>query len=1047
MKKVYIFCFLLLAVVVGKAQLLSWTPNFIKETDAGVEIICDATKGNQGLLNYTTSDVYVHLGVITNYSTSSSDWKHAPFTWATTPAAAHAVSLGNNKWKFTFTTDLRTFFSMTDAAEHIKNIAILFRSGDGSKKLANSDGTDMYVPVYDAGLQCRIFQPFKQPKYVPVLETITKNVGDAIAIDARASTTSNLKIYFNGVVINSLNGTVITANPTISVPGNQRIIAEAELAGNIKRDTVDFFVSNPTTVQALPAGVIDGINYDANGSSVTLVLFAPLKSSSVVIGDFNNWTQTTAYQMKQTPDGQRFWLRIDGLTPGAEYGYQYVIDGTLKVADYNTEKVLDPNNDQYISSVTYPGLKPYPTGLTTGLVSVLQTNKPAYTWANNSFVRPEKKSMVIYEILLRDFVGNHDWSTLTDTLNYLKKLNVNAIHLMPFNEFEGNISWGYNPSFYFAPDKYYGTENNLRRFIDSAHGRGIAVIMDMVLNHAGSGSDYTQVPMVNMYWDGTNNRPAANSPWFNTVAPHTWLNFGYDFNQDAQPYKDFTDRVIEYWLTKYKLDGLRWDFTKGFSQRAAASDAASTAYDASRVAILKRIYNKMQAVSSGSYCILEHFCDNTEETELSNYGMMLWGNLNYNYNEASMGYVSTSNFQWVVPTQRGWSQPNLVGYAESHDEERLMYKNEQFGNSTQAPTYNVKSIPTGLARQGMVAAFFIPIPGPKMIWQFGELGYDYSINRCENGTIDNSCRTSPKPAVWGYLLDSYRMALFNIYSKLNKLKTAPAFASTFTGSDITYDLTGAFKWMKINGSNLKVMVIGNFDVVPQTASITFQNAGTWYNYLSGGTRIATGAAESITLQPGEYYVYTNVDANAILPLKLISFTGKRSTNSIDLTWNTTNEIGVKQFELERSFDANVFNKIATINATNTATGQTKYGYADLDGLATKSLATVYYRLKMVDKDGKASYSNTVAVQPLGNRVGLTIYPNPVADDVLYVRINNAAATKLVFTIQDASGRIYQTITSTNSNIITIPVHNLAAGFYLLKAEGSSGNSVERFIVK
>ena len=55
---------------------------------------------------------------------------------------------------------------------------------------------------------------------------------------------------------------------------------------------------------------------------------------------------------------------------------------------------------------------------------------------------------------------------------------------MPFNEFEGNDSWGYNPDFYFAPDKYYGPKNTLKEFIDSCHSKGIAVIMDIALNHS-----------------------------------------------------------------------------------------------------------------------------------------------------------------------------------------------------------------------------------------------------------------------------------------------------------------------------------------------------------------------------------------------------------------------------------------------------------------------------------------------------------------------------------------------------------------------------------
>ncbi|MFX8805539.1 hypothetical protein ABTM67_20510, partial [Acinetobacter baumannii] len=76
----------------------------------------------------------------------------------------------------------------------------------------------------------------------------------------------------------------------------------------------------------------------------------------------------------------------------------------------------------------------------------------------------------------------------------------------------------------------------------------------------------------------------------------------------------------------YKLDGFRWDLSKGFTQTNNPTDVnAWSAYDASRIAIWKRIYDTIQSVSSNAYCILEHFAANSEELELSNYGMLLWG--------------------------------------------------------------------------------------------------------------------------------------------------------------------------------------------------------------------------------------------------------------------------------------------------------------------------------------------------------------------------------------------------------------------------------------
>jgi len=201
--------------------------------------------------------------------------------------------------------------------------------------------------------------------------------------------------------------------------------------------------------------------------------------------------------------------------------FQYFIDGSIKVGDPYADKVSDPWNDQYINNTTYPNLINYPAGKTFGIATVLQTNQVPYEWQNNDFENPEVTKMVIYELLVRDFLAAHDFETLIDTLDYLERLGVNVIELMPNNEFEGNSSWGYNPNYYFAPDKYYGPKDTFKAFVDECHSRGIAVFMDLVLNHS-----YGTNAMAMMYWNNELDRPAANNPWFNEQSNFT--------NPDAQ---------------------------------------------------------------------------------------------------------------------------------------------------------------------------------------------------------------------------------------------------------------------------------------------------------------------------------------------------------------------------------------------------------------------------------------------------------------------------------------------------------------------------------
>jgi len=861
----------LLCGVFSFAQLLTWTPAFPKETDA-ITITVDATKGNRGLLGFT-GDVYVHLGAITNLSSGPSNWLHTPFTWGSTEIAAKATPVGANKWSYTISNP-RTFFNLS-ANEELKHIAILFRQGNCSSNcLAQRNGdasaSDMYVPIYTSNLAVRLSQPPTQPTYIPTPEPQTWIVGTSFSVAASANKPSAMKLYHNGNVIATSAGNVtsLSGNSGVSVAGEQQIVAEANDGTTTKYDTIKIFVTPSSPVATLPADAKDGINYNSP-TSVTLVLRAPGKNGATVIGDFNNWQQTV---MNKTPDGKFFWITLNGLTAGAEYGYQYIVDNTIKIADPYSEKLLIQGADAAIPASTYPNLKPYPAGQS-GNVSVFQTQQPAYNWAVNNFTKQDKRGLVIYELLLRDFLAAHDWKTLKDTLSYLKRLGVNAIEVMPFNEFEGNSSWGYNGFQYFAPDKYYGPKNTIKEFIDSCHKNGIAVIMDIVLNHT-----YGPSPLKDLY-------PLSANPWYNASAPHAALNFGDDFNHESADTKYFFGRVLKHWISEYKIDGYRFDFSKGLTQKASNSDGTMSAYDASRIAIIKSYADSIRTVDANAYIILEHFADNTEEKELSDNGLMLWSNVWTQYQEASMGYLNNSNFEGVIHSARGWTNPHLVGFMESHDEERITFKNIKYGNS--AGSYNIKDTATALKRMELNAAFLLTIPGPKMIWQFGELGYDYS--RCYLATNgeggDCNTKTDPRPIRWDYQNDARRKNVFNVYSELNRLRNHPWFKGVFQSSTIERSLGGAFKWIKLTTANdtADVMVIGNFNVIPQTGTVTFPTAGTWYDYFGNFIHTATGSPQSFTLQPGEFHVYINRNANNLT-----------ATPVGNVPWNATN-LGAKLF--------------------------------------------------------------------------------------------------------------------------------------------------------
>ena len=587
----------------------------------------------------------------------------------------------------------------------------------------------------------------------------------------------------------------------------------------------------------------DGITRISD-DSLAFVLFAPKKEKVYLIGDFNEWTVSEAYKM--TKNGDRFWIKIGNLSPNQEYICQYLIDDKIRIADPYTNKISDPWNDKNISATVYPNLIPYPTGKTTQIAMTVTTKQDDYVWQKPDYKAKDTKNLVIYEILIRDFTAQGSINGVKEKIPYIKELGINAIELMPFNEFEANDSWGYSPSFYFAPDKAYGTATDYKTFIDECHINGIAVIMDIVLNHS-----YGQSPMVRMYQNGST--VTADNPWYNVKSnfvDNSAAQWGYDFNHDSPYTQAFVDSVCAYWMKVFKIDGYRFDFTKGFSNTIYhGSDNWGSSYDADRIKNLKRIYDELKKRNPNAIFICEHLADNSEEKELANYGMALWGNLNYNMNEATMGWGEETNgsskkgdISWASYQKREWSKPNLVSYMESHDEERIMFKNKQWGK--EQGEYSVKQIPVGLQRNAAATVMLFSLPGPKMIWQFGELGYDISI--------DYNGRLGKKPLHWEYYNQPERKALFDVYAKMIDLHINRAVFST---SDYSIDLTDNFKTIVLKSANETVVAMANFDVVTKSKSVNFTKTGVWEDYFTGLEITTESNSKSISLEAGEFRLY------------------------------------------------------------------------------------------------------------------------------------------------------------------------------------------------
>jgi len=821
------------------------TPAIFEVTES-ITIRLDANSAATDCNGFSTpSKVYLHAGVGTEtdaFGTSVvGNWGQDDGVGEMTFNAA------NSRWEITFVP--KTYFGLTDTqADSITRLGFVFRNETGAQELKDNGCEDFIFAV--GSFQLSLVAP---------TNTITVlNSGETLPISASSSLIANYTLKANGTSVNQQNDIIdYTYTPTITE--NTNFILEATNNGETQTQTFQAVVRPTVTEASVPNGLKDGINFNTtDATKATLVIYAPGKDFIHVIGDFNNWEIDNAYLLNKDTTTDRFWIELTGLTSLQNHTYQYLIEAELRIADPYSTIVLTESNDQYINNTTYPDLPVYPTGKTNHSVTLLKTGETEYDWQTTSFTKPKKTDLVIYELLIRDFDALHSFSAVKERLDYLQGLGINAIEFMPLMEFDGNESWGYNPSFHMALDKYYGTKEAFKSLIDECHARGIAIIVDVAFNHASGQNPYYRM------WNTDNGnyggQASADSPFFNETATHSYSVFN-DFNHSQQATKDYVKRVTEYWIQEYKIDGFRWDLTKGFTQNCTSNDDSCTNnFQQDRVDVLKEYADIQWNSDPDFYIIFEHLGTNNEETQWVNYrlsegkGIMVWGNHNTNYNQATMGFSDNTDFSWISYKNRGWSVPANVSYMESHDEERLMYKNLQYGNSN--GSYDIQNLPTALDRIELASAFYMTVPGPKMIWQFGELGYDYSIDY--NGRVGN------KPILWNYFEEQDRKDLYDTFAKLIKLKLN---YEIFETSDFTLDVANINGLKRIHLTDASaseiqaVLILGNFGVTTQNIIPNFQESGNWFNVLADNEVLnVTNVAQEITLQAGEFKVYANMPA-------------------------------------------------------------------------------------------------------------------------------------------------------------------------------------------
>lgn len=744
------------------AQRVTSSPIPLQEDSPDVKIYFNAS--GTPLQNFNANDmVFAHTGCNLN---TGQTWVSAP-TWGNNAEKYRLTYQGNSIWML-YIGDIRQYYGITNPTQQVTGLNFVFRSGD-----TRTQTDDLYIAVYDGGLQ------------INLAASTTDNVlspGSA-SVTFTASTTQQARITLavNGATVSTVNNSnSLVYTHQFTTVGDYEVTATAQSNDATVSSTLNYvYIAESQKVDYPGSKPKMGPVKNADGS-VTFCIAAPEKDNVLLVGAWNDYKLTASqlmnYQDVTLTDQQSgnqyiaryFWITMTGLSNTEQYGYYFSVDG-VNVGDPYARLVLDPFNDKYIDTDVFPNLPEYPFDKVEQVpLAIYQGDINDYNWVVKDFEGVAPNNLIIYELLLRDFTGTEGKANGNGTvrqaiekLPYLIELGVNAVELLPIMDFEGNLSWGYNPNFYFAPDKAYGTPDDYKEFIDLCHQNGIAVILDMVFNQSSGLHPWYQM------YGGTVNSPFYNSGFGGeNGAPHAYSVLN-DWNQGYPLVQQQWEDVIEYWMTEYKFDGFRFDLVKGLGNNdsyANASDAATNQYNASRIARMKSLKKIVDAINPKAYFINENLAYAQEENAMAADGELNWANVNYAGCQFAMGYTDGADLNRMyapLDDKRLWG--STVSYLESHDEQRLAYKQERWGATGVKGNHAVS-----MRRLGAAAAQMIMAPGAHMIWQFSEMGN--AENTKDNGGSGSGNLTGNKMVNWNLLEDPDNYALYKNYCDLIALR-------------------------------------------------------------------------------------------------------------------------------------------------------------------------------------------------------------------------------------------------------------------------------------
>ncbi len=554
-----------------------------------------------------------------------------------------------------------------------------------------------------------------------------------------------------------------------------------------------------TVVSEPPPGLYPGaVPREVGG--VTFALYAPGKRSVSLIGAFNNWDRH-ADPLQVTAEG--LWWTVKEL-PAGTYTYQFAVDVD---APEGETVICDPYARVLADDAAYDPPR-----------AIVEVGRPAYVWQHDDWSRPDFADLTVMEIHVGDFTPAGTISGLSERLDYLRDLGVNAIELMPIFEYKGDFGWGYNPAYFFTVEKSYGTNDEMKRLVDEAHSHGIAVILDVVLAHTAH-----RHPFNKLY-------PYEQSPWYGPGIGEP-NQFGFPtLDYTKGPTQDFSRDVQTYWLTEFHVDGFRYDYCHGIGCR----DGLGVAH----------LVGTARAVRPDVYLIAEYSPEQPDA--VSGCGSPGAWHVGVSYAvkallcEGPCGDFDWDQFDgclamldpWGCGYEHAWQ---MVNYLESHDEQRVVNDVEGCGFSPEQAHQK--------AALGLTLLF--TMPGQPMLYHGEELGEGTPRRTNERNTLH-----------WNALETALGRELHDHCQMLARLRRDhPALRAEGYTLDASYPWQRAAVYHRWNDAGDEIVVALNFSPAPQTIAVPFPRPDLWRDILGDQLLDVTEATAAVTLQPWNAAIY------------------------------------------------------------------------------------------------------------------------------------------------------------------------------------------------